>query len=477
MLRLEKNLVADNSSTPQHDPRPVLAQPAGENSRSSMVAVIGAGPAGLFAARELALQGQHVFLFNRDIKPGGLAEYGIYPGKTKMKEGLRAQFRQILATPGIEYYGNLVIGLNGDLTLDDLRGLGFRALLIAVGAQSTKWLGIPGENFNGVYHAKDIVYHYNRLPPYSEMRFDIGRRVAVIGVGNVMLDIAHWLLEVVKVDEVIAVARRGPAEVKFDKKELEAIIGYLDVPAVQMEIQRVTPQMVDLGQDPDTLRQMIAALLQKVPAGSFGPSFRMQFLASPVRILGDEQGRVRGLEVEQTMLVRTSSGGTVAHGMGLYRTLDVDTIIFAIGDQVDSSMGLPVDGNEFYKNPNPRFPKDGMSYEVYDPIRERVIEDVFISGWARKASTGLVGLARKDGSNGAQALLDYLATLPPQPPDVEAVRARLRGLNKPLVTQADLLRLEQAERDRAIHLGVPDFKFEHNLEMLQEMGLVQPLIK
>lgn len=77
------------------------------------VAVIGAGPAGLFGARELAAQGAHVALFNRDIKAGGLAEYGIYPVKHVMKEGLRKQFRQTLDMAGIDYYGNVTIGTHG----------------------------------------------------------------------------------------------------------------------------------------------------------------------------------------------------------------------------------------------------------------------------------------------------------------------------------------------------------------------------
>ncbi len=451
------------------DPDPHLSQP--------IVTVIGAGPAGLFAARELATQGAQVFIFNRDIKPGGLAEYGIYPGKTKMKEGLRSQFQQLLNTPGIYYYGNLVVGQHGDLTLDDLREMGFRAMLVAVGAQATKWLGIPGEDLRGVYHAKDLVYHYNHLPPFSELEFNIGKRVAVIGVGNVMLDIAHWLLDEKKVDEVIAVARRGPAEVKFDKKELEAIIGYLDLPAVQMEIQRATPQMLDLGQDPEEMHRLLSGLLEKQPPHNNGMSFRMQFLASPVRILGDAAGQVCGLEVEQTMLVKTATGDTVAHGMGLFQTLNVDTVIFAIGDQVDSRLGLPVKGAEFVKNANPRFPIEGNSYEVYDPEKQAVIEDIFVAGWARKASTGLVGLARKDGTNGARALLQYLAGQPTQPANVEGVQTRLRALNKPLVTQADLFHLQQIERERAAQLGLVEFKFEHNLEMLQVMGLVHPLVE
>ena len=80
-------------------------------------------------------------IFNRDIKPGGLAEYGIYPTKLKMKEGLRNQFRQILERKEIEYYGNVLVGENADLSLDEIRSLGFQALLVSVGAQQTKQLG------------------------------------------------------------------------------------------------------------------------------------------------------------------------------------------------------------------------------------------------------------------------------------------------------------------------------------------------
>ena len=98
------------------------------------VAVIGAGPAGLFGARELAVQGAQVVLFNRDIKPGGLAEYGIYPDKHTMKGGLRKQFHQVLDNGNITYYGNVKIGAQGDLSLEDLRCLGFQAMLVTAGA-------------------------------------------------------------------------------------------------------------------------------------------------------------------------------------------------------------------------------------------------------------------------------------------------------------------------------------------------------
>src|SRR5665648_395464 len=177
------------------------------------VAVIGAGPAGIFASRELAQKGIQVLLFNRDIKPGGLAEYGIYPDKHRMKAGLRNQFESII---NLE---NVIIGTNGLLSLDDLRKLGVDALCITTGAQGTKWLGIPGEELTSVFHAKDLVYHYNSLPPFSTQKFPIGRNVAIVGVGNVMMDIARYLITEKQVDTVTAIARRGPGEMKFTKKE------------------------------------------------------------------------------------------------------------------------------------------------------------------------------------------------------------------------------------------------------------------
>ena len=183
------------------------------------VVVIGAGPAGLYAAKKLATSGARVALINRDIKPGGLAEYGIYHTKYKMKAGLRKQFAKIMNTPGINYYGNVSVGSESGLSLNDLKEMGFQAIMVTVGAQGTKWLGLPGEELKGVFHAKDIVYHYNKLPPFSTQEFAVGKRVALIGVGNVMIDIAHWLIRDLHVDEVTAVARRGPAEVKFTKKE------------------------------------------------------------------------------------------------------------------------------------------------------------------------------------------------------------------------------------------------------------------
>ena len=83
----------------------------------------------------------------------------------------------------------------GDITFDEIRQMGFSAILVTAGAQAARHLGVAGEELKGVYHAKDVVYHYNGLPPYSQKDFSVGKRVAIVGAGNVMLDLAHWLLK------------------------------------------------------------------------------------------------------------------------------------------------------------------------------------------------------------------------------------------------------------------------------------------
>jgi ferredoxin--NADP+ reductase len=442
-----------------------------EENQRHMVAVVGAGPAGLYAARFLADEGVQVVLINRDIKPGGLAEYGIYHDKHKMKEGLRKQFRQILESPLIEYLGNVTIGQQTGVSLTDLQQAGFQAILVSVGAQGTKWLGLPGEDFQGVFHAKDLVYHYNRLPPFSTQSFHIGKRVALIGVGNVMMDIAHYLIREIKVDEVVAVARRGPAEVKFSKKEMEIVARNLDLRALDREVNRVAPVMESVEQDVQAAKDFILSALPKALEPLSDTRFRFEFLASPVRMVGDASGRVCGLEVEDTSLA-PKNGDTKAVSLGTQRVIDVDTVIFCIGDRVDNLFGLPVKWNEFVKNPEPLYPIDGLSYEAYDPALSQPIQGIFVAGWSREASSGLVGVARKDGENGARAILQYLSGLPAL--DGDAPLRRLMSIiqqtGEPVICKPDVQRLEAFEQAEAARLGLEEYKLKTNEEMLQVIG-------
>ena len=212
-------------------------------TNAHVILVVGAGPAGMAVAGSLAEAGREVIILNRDIKFGGLAEYGIFPSKLKLRGGLRKQYWELLERPNVHYLGNVTVGNGKDLTVEDVRGLGASAVVFTIGAQGTKAIGVEGDSANGVFHAKDVVYHFNRLPGFGDRPFDMGKHVAVIGAGDVMVDIAHWLIRYKKVERVTAIVRRGPVERKYNPKEIRAVCNNMDLEGIKKEFDRIKERM------------------------------------------------------------------------------------------------------------------------------------------------------------------------------------------------------------------------------------------
>lgn len=434
------------------------------------VFVVGAGPAGMFAAQKLALAGHETIILNRDIKPGGLAEYGIYPLKDKMKIGLRKQFAKVLALPNVHYFGHVPVGSNSPVTIGALRELCPGALVFAVGAQGTKNLGLPGEDLRGVYSAKDFVYYYNQLPPFATQDFSVGKRVAIVGMGNVMVDIARWLMvdsPKRSVEEVIVIARRGPLEAKFDEKEFANIQIHLDRKAFQDELHRVEPAMKAVGQDIAKVAEETFPALAKAPnQQTIPPRLTFRFLSSPSAIIGGPDGRIARLTVTENILVERDGG---ISAKATYRTddIDVDTLIFAIGDQHDPSLGLPYAGG-YVTNPNIADP--GGKYQVFDPGRSEICSGDFVLGWARKPSEGLVGIARHDGEVGAALVQQFLQStqtrIAASAHDVAKFIER-KGLR--FVPKGDLPWLTLAEEKAARELGSAYYFFPDDDSMLSEI--------
>jgi ferredoxin/flavodoxin---NADP+ reductase len=437
-------------------------------SQQHLVAVVGAGPAGIYGTRKLAEAGHRVVLLNRDIKPGGLAEYGIFVDKEKMKTGLRKQFKRILADPKVFYIGHASVGRDKAISLEDLKNLGFSAIIVTAGAQGTKKLGIEGEDTIGVYHAKDVVYHYNFLPPFSEQTFEIGRRVAIIGMGNVMVDVANWLLNYKKIDQVVVVARRGPIEKAYDDSEFEVIEQYLDSADMRQEIQRIAPQLAAVGQDVEEITRKFVK--EGEPAEGRRLTFR--YLCSPTKVIANDQGRVAALDAEENVMV-LQDGKTLAKGAGKTRRIEVDCVVYAIGDQVDASLGLPFSRGAFVTNPE-KLPGDTNlgAYQPYDPETKKVLDGIFVAGWSRNASVGLVGVAKQDAERGMKVVNEYLAHKEGlSSGDMEAkIEALIDLLNKKgvtIVTKEDIQLLESAEQEQARARKTWDFKYTTDEEMLQ----------
>lgn len=434
--------------------------------KNHLVAVVGAGPAGLYAAQYLARHGVHVVLFNRDIRPGGLAEYAIFPDKLKMRQGLMAQFKRILRMPEIRYMGNINVGQSGDVHLDHLRQAGFQAIMVTTGAQKNNWLGLPGEDLKGVYQANDIVFHYNHLPRFSERTFDFGQQIAVIGMGNVMLDVVHYLSHEDEPSIVTAYGRRGPAEVKFDRETLLPVAGCLDMSSIRAAVDSVRSEVSAIQKDPQQFFSLLEAARDKMADCDSGLRFGMQFLRSPRRLIGDEFGRVKEIVFEINRLEQVGEE-VVSRGTGQFDTVPADTVIFSIGSHVEEDFGLPVEHGHFVTSPNPRFPIDDISYEVYNPELCAECEDVFVSGWARLPGDGVVGLARKDAERGARAVLAFLAAQETASTDaIHHAIERLPGHEKTWVNLDDLENLWAEEAKKAVDGGLTAFKYGTYEEML-----------
>ena len=433
-----------------------------------MVFVIGAGPAGLFAARKIASAGHQVAIINRDIKPGGLAEYGIYPQKFHMKAGLRKQFTKILHMPNVEYFGGVPVGESAPLHLGEVRQWNPAAIVFAVGAQGTKNLGLPGEGAKGVYSAKDFVFFYNQLPPFASQDFSTGRRVAIIGMGNVMVDIARWLLQDMpgqKPEEVVVIARRGPFEVKFDEKEFDHIEMHLDRKGMQDEMDRIAERIKACGQDISKVPDTTFPWLKKPASQQVDSRITFRLLTSPSAIQVDEKGRISKLTVIENILV--PKGDTTASKFTDQTTdLEFDTMIFAIGDVVDPTLGLPYEKGGYLTNPDASDP-ERAAYEVFDPQAGKPLEGHYAVGWARKASEGLVGKARYDAELGCNPVLKYLESASPRKTaTLEDIAAALDRKGIPLVRKKEIALLARVEEARAKAASLPAFKFSTNEEML-----------
>jgi ferredoxin/flavodoxin---NADP+ reductase len=435
------------------------------------VFVVGAGPAGLFAAQEIAKAGHQVCIFNRDIKPGGLAEYGIYLVKDKIKGGMRKQFAKIFAMPNIHYFGHVKVTKTYGFSIEELQAMNPDAMMFACGAQGYNKLGLAGEDSKGVYAAKDFVYYYNQLPPYASMDFSTGKRIAVVGMGNVAVDIIRWLLQdspVRQTEEVIVVARRGPLEAKFGEKEIAHVDMHINRDDFAKELARVQKRCAACNQDVsvESVGSATFPFLLKAGGATVTPKLTFRFLSSPKEIIAGPDGRIQKLVITENDLVLRSDGTTKAKATDQTSVLDIDTMIFAIGDKHDPEVGLPM-GPEGYATQPSADPNEAV-YQVWDPVKEKALEGFFVTGWARRASTGLVGIARHDGEVAAHKLLEYVqhgrdkSTFGPA-----EIETRLKAKGIRIVTKSDLELLGRAEASEAQTRNLSYFKYSDDDSMFQ----------
>ncbi|ONM48559.1 FAD-dependent oxidoreductase [Nocardia donostiensis] len=397
----------------QSRPRPVLAKPvpppAIDTTRGPLrVAIVGSGPSAMYAADELLTRpGVSVTVFDRLPVPYGLARYGVAPDHAKTRQVAKL-FDVMSVQPGFGSYLDVEVGKH--ISHEELLAY-HHAVIYAVGASSDRKLGIPGEGLAGNVSATDFVAWYNGHPDHAERTFDLSqRRAVIVGNGNVALDVARILtadpetlagtdispiaLEALRrsaVEEVVVLARRGPAESAFTVPEFVGLLGAdVDI-AVEGDIPESTEDL------PYQVAQKLR-LLRSVAERPFGQRRRIVFryLSSPTRIIGPDQ--VSGLEVTRNELVTDADGRVRAVATEDTEILDTALVLTSVGYR-----GVPLSGLPFDEHAGVIPNSDGR---VLEEPGGAELPGTYVTGWIKRGPTGFIGTNKSCAQQTVQLLAD-----------------------------------------------------------------------
>jgi ferredoxin--NADP+ reductase len=436
------------------------------------VAVIGAGPSGLYAAAALLSSDLPVSVdvLDRLPAPYGLVRYGVAPDHVKMKSVIRVLQRPFEPAE-LEFLGGVNVG-EGGLPLAVLREH-VHAVIHATGSSVDRALGVPGEELAGSVGSGAFVSWYSGHPDFAELDPDLSHPgVAVVGAGNVALDVARVLaktademaatdipgpvLDVLRsssVRDIHIIVRRGPQHVRFTPAELNQIG---DLAGADVVVHDDGLLAAGVEEPPERrMRQCLASLTGWSGADTTGKSrcIHLHFLRSPVRILG-ENGRVTGIEVERNVI-----DGERVRGTGETETFDVGLVVRAIGYDAEPIPGLPFDA----------------ATGTVPNVAGRVVRDngepvpgAYVTGWIKRGPTGVIGTNKGDGVETANAVLADLPSLPdPLHPEPAALRAALAAHGVRAVDWSAWLRLDAEEIRRGGLREAERVKVATTAEMLQ----------
>jgi ferredoxin/flavodoxin---NADP+ reductase len=470
------------------------------DASSIRIAVIGSGPAGFYAAGHLlkaSADRVEVDMIERLPTPWGLVRSGVAPDHPKIKSVTRV-YEKTAAHPRFRYFGNVTFGVH--VSREELLEH-YHAVVYATGSPADRPLGIPGEELPGSHAATDFVGWYNGHPDHTDLEVDLlsATRAVVIGNGNVALDVARMLvlapaelaptdtadhaLEVLadsRVEEVVVVGRRGPAQAAFTNPELLELgeLADADVIVDEAELERALAVPDPDAEADATSRRNVEILRSYAARPPTGQPKRivLRFLLSPTALIAGENGHLNAIELTRNELVEAPGGGLRAQGTDQSETIEAGLVFRAIGYRGIRLPQVPFDERGGV------IPNDGG--RVRDPDSGAPAPGEYVVGWIKRGPSGVIGTNKKDAQETVDAMLADLgladdgpaAVAPhlPSTPDADAVEALLRSRQPRLVTYSGWEAIDRHERALGERTGRPRVKLTRIDELLRVAAAEEP---
>jgi ferredoxin--NADP+ reductase len=456
----------------------------GTEGHPARVAVIGAGPTGFYAAEHLLSRKDLVFdvdMIDRLPTPYGLVRYGVAPDHQKIKS-VTAVYDRTASHPRFRFFGNVAYGTH--LTLEDLADR-YHQIIFCTGAQADRRMGIPGEDLTGSYPATEFVAWYNGHPDYTHYEFDLQQEVvAVVGIGNVAVDVTRILLrsadELARTDiadyaldalresqvkEVHMLGRRGPAQAAFTNPEIQELTELANADATvhpdEVELDDLSKAAIDRTRDHTTMKK-VEILQSLMTRNAQGRPRRLilRFLVSPTE-LTNQDGHVHGMRLVRNRLEATPAGTLVAKATEQVEDLPAGVVFRSVGYQ-----GVPLPEVPFNDKWGVILNEKGR---VLDPQTKEPLPGLYAAGWIKRGPTGVIGTNKPDAAETAANMREDVGNdivLTPTHPRAEDAEAFIRERQPLVFTYADWRTLNQIEVSRGGEMGRPRVKFTRVEDML-----------
>lgn len=464
-------------------------QKPGTESHPLRVAIIGAGPTGFYTAdalqRQTGLVAQ-IDLFDRLPTPFGLVRLGVAPDHQKIKS-VTAAYDKIAAHPGFRFFGNVELGR--DVTVTDLQQY-YHQIVYTTGAQTDRRMDIPGEDLPGSYPATEFVAWYNGHPDFRHLQFDLSQEsAAVVGIGNVALDVARILLRTPeelattdiadyalaalrhsRVRTVYVLGRRGPVQAAFTTPEVKELgeMADVDVFAPCDEVMLDPLSQEELANSSDRATTKKIELLQAFgdrPTTGKGRRLIFRFLVSPTELMDDGTGRVTRMRLVKNQLYKTDAGSLRPKPTGIFEEIAVGLVFRSVG-----YLGVPLPGVPFKHSWGVILNQRGR---VLDPETQRPLVGQYTAGWIKRGPSGVIGTNKPDAVETVECMLEDLANgicLDPLHPDAAAAAAFVRTHQPHLFTYQDWQHLNEQETAAGRAVNRPRVKFTSIEEMEKALG-------